>query len=521
MLTAALSLTNCQKAEFTGPEAQKGGKTITLSATALQMKTTNDGLRTLWASGDNLTVFHAVHGTTEYVKDGQFTIGEGVGTTSGVFTVTPKEELTPGEHYDWYILKNGRPKLTSPNGSGVSYNVGEPRQAQAGFGSSAHIAGTDTYMMFGHIWNAAAEDDLAVALTHMNSLLKVQVTNATAAPIHIYNVEFVAKDDISGTAYVDFTKDDLVITSDASSNHASIGVTGTEALAAGATADFFIGIRPFTAKAGDVLELRVNGYPKKLTLTEDVTFAPGHEKVLTFSYDNTPGDLSGDYMIAGRYNGEMYAGYGIALAPGTYDGSGGNNPVMFAKKVMIVGDQIYYDGDMTISGSGALTIPTTIDNYKFKVRKVTEGEYAGLYTIQNYQDKYMTSTLEVDGNCIGFVETPEAGSYMDINANGENAVDGYRIVAAFAPSPNRRHFLFADKGGNWGRFLMSLADGLSILFILSKNQLLALLIFAIVSFVSFAFISALIFVIYFLLLILGFFISSFSICFRYIVRLFI
>ena len=35
---------------------------------------------------------------------------------------------------------------------------------------------------------------------------------------------------------------------------------------------------------------------------------------------------------------------------------------------------------------------------------------------------------------------------------------------------------------------MSLANGLSILFILSKNQLLAFLIFAMVSFVSFAFI---------------------------------
>ena len=47
---------------------------------------------------------------------------------------------------------------------------------------------------------------------------------------------------------------------------------------------------------------------------------------------------------------------------------------------------------------------------------------------------------------------------------------------------------------------MSLANGLSILFTFSKNQLLALLIFAMVSFVSFAFISALILEIYFLLL---------------------
>ena len=57
---------------------------------------------------------------------------------------------------------------------------------------------------------------------------------------------------------------------------------------------------------------------------------------------------------------------------------------------------------------------------------------------------------------------------------------------------------------------MSLVNGLSIFFILSKNQLLALLIFAMISFVSFAFISALIFKISFLLLTLEFSISSFS-----------
>ena len=70
-------------------------------------------------------------------------------------------------------------------------------------------------------------------------------------------------------------------------------------------------------------------------------------------------------------------------------------------------------------------------------------------------------------------------------------------------------------------FLMNLANGLSILFILSKNQLLALLIFAMVSFVYFAFISALSFKISFLLLTLGFFISSFSSCFRCRIRLFL
>ena len=51
---------------------------------------------------------------------------------------------------------------------------------------------------------------------------------------------------------------------------------------------------------------------------------------------------------------------------------------------------------------------------------------------------------------------------------------------------------------------MSLAKSLSIFFIFSKNQLLVLLIFANVSFISFSFISAQIFMISFLLLIWGF-----------------
>ena len=53
-----------------------------------------------------------------------------------------------------------------------------------------------------------------------------------------------------------------------------------------------------------------------------------------------------------------------------------------------------------------------------------------------------------------------------------------------------------------------------------RNQLL-LLIFAIVTFISFSLISALIFIMSFLLLTLGFIISSFSSCFRCKVRLFI
>ena len=61
----------------------------------------------------------------------------------------------------------------------------------------------------------------------------------------------------------------------------------------------------------------------------------------------------------------------------------------------------------------------------------------------------------------------------------------------------------------WVRVRVSVrvrANGLSIFFIFSKNQLLVLLVFAIVSFISFSFISDLIFMMSFLLLTLGFFV---------------
>ena len=63
-------------------------------------------------------------------------------------------------------------------------------------------------------------------------------------------------------------------------------------------------------------------------------------------------------------------------------------------------------------------------------------------------------------------------------------------------------------------FLMSLAKGLSILFILSKSQLLVLLIFTMVYFIYFSFTAAQIIMISFLLLILGYF---FVLLFRVVV----
>ena len=70
--------------------------------------------------------------------------------------------------------------------------------------------------------------------------------------------------------------------------------------------------------------------------------------------------------------------------------------------------------------------------------------------------------------------------------------------------------LMAERKQELKNFLMSLAKDLSISFIFSKNQLLILLIFSIVFFVSVSFMSALIFMIsFFLYYFFGFYLFLF------------
>ena len=451
LMLVAFSLTNCQKAEFSFTEPEKAGKTMSIGVFADQVKNVNDGVRTLWASGDALTVFHAPAGTTEYVKDAQFTFAGEAGSTSGSFTGT-MPELTPGAKYDWYVLFNYRPKLTSPIGTGVNLPAGVARPIQNGLNSSAHISGLD-YLMFGKIMNAAAEDELAVNLTHISSLVKVNVTNNTSEILHPLTVEFIADGrEISGTYVIDFTGENISFTGAAPLDRVFLTVAGAPVLNPGESGSFYFAFKPFSAKEGDVLELRVNGYSKKLTMTGIVDFTAGHMKEINFSYDKPAEDLSGDYIIGGWNGDDLYAAIGLALPCNPYDG-GANNTVLFSKKIRLAGSQIYYDAIMSITGRGEEISPDNgIEDFKYTLTKVTEGVYAGLYTIQGPDGKFLSSSANDNGNSVEFKDAADGDSYFVINANGTDAKDGYRIIAPYASY--KRHFCFNPNNNNYPRFTL-------------------------------------------------------------------
>lgn len=70
---AAFTLTNCNK-EIAEPKAPvTEGIPFEIVAATADTKTANDGLNTVWTTGDALNVFHAEAGSTAYGDNDKFT----------------------------------------------------------------------------------------------------------------------------------------------------------------------------------------------------------------------------------------------------------------------------------------------------------------------------------------------------------------------------------------------------------------------------------------------------------------
>ena len=98
MLAAAFTLTNCAK-EITNPDQQPetSGYPFEISASVVDTKTANDGIKTKWVAGDQINLFHAVCDMTEYKNDGAFTISN---ADASKFGGSICEALDPTEEYE-------------------------------------------------------------------------------------------------------------------------------------------------------------------------------------------------------------------------------------------------------------------------------------------------------------------------------------------------------------------------------------------------------------------------------------
>ncbi len=302
MLLAGLAVFSCRTDEVENPnQAPLAGEKVVLYLSTAETKTSNEGLKTKWVEGDQVAVFHAEAGTTNYVNDGQFTISS---TETGLAVGTSGANLETGKSYDWYIIYPYADGLTSPAAQNKTVVLGAAdgrAQIQNGNDSRAHIAGT-AYPLWGVAKSVLAGETPQVRVRNLSSLLAVKITNGSPNTVSIRNIAFTAPEDIIGEYFVDVTGEEPVFTkaADVVFNTARTNIKNGAQLSAGASATVYMVIKPFTAAAGsklklDVVAITTQGvtlsWNKTITLAEDKQFKPGYITDVTATFDKEPNVL--------------------------------------------------------------------------------------------------------------------------------------------------------------------------------------------------------------------------------------
>ena len=284
MLASAFALTNCseefvQQIETPETDQAVGVVPFEIYASALQTKTANDGMSTVWVENDQINVFHAEAGAASYVNDGVFAIYK-QNLADGLFQGALKQPLTASA-YDWYFFYPYTIGMKTPAGDAVVTLAGKT-QTQKGNSNMAHIAG-ENYPMCAVVKNVAAEETPAGEMKHMTALVAINVQNNTSKPMTVVSAGIRAGESLVGTYYMDFTGEEVVYTPSGDqyvSKTANLEVVGGEDIAAGSSAKFYIAVKPFTAEAGSRLTVYVNGSQKTVTIPETTEFEAGKIKTI-------------------------------------------------------------------------------------------------------------------------------------------------------------------------------------------------------------------------------------------------
>ena len=288
-MAAIFALTSCNKEISNPDEIIKDGIPFEISAASADTKTSIEGFTTSWVADDAINLYHAVAGSNTYTSDGQFTI-TAENLEDNKFTGNLPASLEAG-NYDWYALYPYNEFVSTPANTGTQgyVTVGGKSQTQEGNSSTAHLCG-DVCPLYGVAKSVASSATPGITMNHLTSIIEVNVTNNSGKDLSVSSVSFTGTEDIVGTYYINFTETPVVYTSSGEkyvSNTASLSVTGGEAIKVGASAKFYIAIKPFTVSSG-VLRVAVNGYEKEITISNETVFTAGKIKTINFNYNPEP-----------------------------------------------------------------------------------------------------------------------------------------------------------------------------------------------------------------------------------------
>ena len=295
LIAMAFGLTNCTQNEEFAPVVEPQGDFVIYAST--ETRTANDGLNTVWATGDDMGVFHAIKDGTTYTKDGQFKLQD---AATGQFLGNVNGTLDPEKEYDWYAMYPYSSYVPGPKNESSGYmTIGcasNETQTQTGNNSMAHVAGKN-YPLVGKAYAVPENQSPALAMTHVATLLEFKVTNSLEEDITVSNIKFTAPEAIVGTFYIDFTNIDNITATLSGSSYTSKSATLTvkdgEAIEAGESAKFYLPVAPFVANANAKLSIELNvtsgekvgTLVKEITLADATSFKAGKIKTVNVNYN--------------------------------------------------------------------------------------------------------------------------------------------------------------------------------------------------------------------------------------------
>ena len=295
---SAFAINSCQYPDWE-PEPSKGGDgsgssglvipavtDFSVNAFIAQTKSEVSPLGELvWSEGDLVNVFHNVSGESKLISDGVVYYNAKSEDDPNDFIGKLGESLKKGYAYDWYVFYPCTKDLSIVNNEApVTFgSKANGHQYQEGYDNIAHLGGK--YMpLYGNVTGVEEGKTPNVELSHLASVIEINLSSCMPNPVEITEVKLTAAEEIVGSFVIDFVKETLTPVEGDVSKTASLVVRNPETLSKGDYAKFYLIVKPFVAKASDGLTITVNGMDKEISLTKDLTFAPGKITKIDYTY---------------------------------------------------------------------------------------------------------------------------------------------------------------------------------------------------------------------------------------------
>lgn len=304
----AAVLSGCvQEIDRPGPADEADGQDVpyAIYASSADTRTVNSGLSTEWEAGDRIGVFHEESGSGTFVADGPFVLTE-ENHADNLFLGVLSEPLA-AESHDWYFIYPYEESMASPDVDAGGYiTIGAPAgesQLQKGNDSMAHIAGKN-YPLYAVIKDVPSDETPSGMMKHMTSLVAVNVTNRTSAPLDVTSVGIKANESLTGSFLADISGEEALCLplNEASVSSSATLVVEDVQVKEQESGRFYLAVKPFTAKAGSTLTVCVNGSEKAIRLPEDVRFEAGKIKTLNVSVDSLAHPLTTMSHLTGMFD---------------------------------------------------------------------------------------------------------------------------------------------------------------------------------------------------------------------------